>query len=42
MFGWTLTNKFHFFNFKFMKAKFHRNLFWHNLIVWNSMKGRYW
>ena len=41
-FGWTLSNKFHFLNFKFMKAKFSLNLFWHNLIVCNRIKDRYW
>ena len=35
--GWTLSKNFYFFNFKFIKAKFHRNFFWHNLIVYNNI-----
>ena len=29
-----LSKKFYFFNFKFTKAKFLQNTFWHNLIVY--------
>ena len=32
-----LSKKFYFFNFKFTKAKFLHNTFWHNLIVYNSI-----
>ena len=31
-FGWTLSKKFYFFNFKFAEAKFLHNCFWYNLL----------
>ena len=36
-FGWTLSKKFYFFSFKFIKAKFLHNFFWLKLIVYNSI-----
>ena len=37
IFGWTLSKKFYFINFKFTAAKLLHNYFWHNLIVYNSI-----